>query len=873
MKNLNFKAFLPHLIAVAVFLIIALIVCRPGLDSDLVLKQQDITGWKGMSNQAAEYKEAHGHYPLWLSNMFSGMPAYQVIMEGGFSPLSYIDKIIQLGLPQPMNFFWLACICFYFMCICFGARPFAAVLGALGFAYCSFSPIIITAGHNSQMLALAYAPAVIGAVVLIFNKKYLAGFALATLFTSLQISQGHQQISYYLFLILLVLSVNYIIRALKEKQVGQLVKSLGLMVTAGVIAVAVNALILWTVFDYSKESKRGGQLVMKTAQKSSPASDKTTGLSKDYAFQWSYGRMETLTLMFPGVMGYGTHYAERDGEPYMFPQVGENSHVVTYMTEKLNVPSNAIDQISSYMSQQLYWGDQPFTNGPVYLGAVFCFLFIVGMFMLDNKHKWWILSACLLAVLLSWGKNLAGFNYFIFDHVPFYNKFRVPTMTLVIPQLLVPLLAALCVQKIADNNDPENWKLFRRGLFATATIFLLALIVYVNSDFSQENKDRTKKFDQAYQENDPASESKINQLNAQVVPMKDNRLYEDMVMNFKGNPDAKKNARQIVSEIRKDRAGFFGGDIMRSFIFVLIASIFIGIFVKKIVPLQVLLAGLILTSVIDLLSFDTKYLNEKSFDSKDKYESSEFPLSPADEQIKKDNDPDFRVFNLAGGDPFQESRTSYYHKSIGGYHPAKIGIYDDLATYQLSGNPNIEVLNMLNTKYVIQKQGNNLVASQNPGALGNAWFVKGVRFVKGPSDEMKALDKFSPRDTAVVDESFSKNLEGIEPADSSASIKLTSFDNDAITYQSSSNKKSLAIFSEIYYKDWKATIDGTPADVVKANYVLRGLVIPAGNHKIEFNFHPVSYYGGRLISNIANWLVVLILLGFLFFEIRKRKTA
>jgi hypothetical protein len=872
MKKFNFKAIVPHLIAVAVFLIVAVIFCKPALESGVVLKQSDISGWQGMSQQSFEYKAQHGHFPLWITNMFSGMPGYQVALEGSWSPLTIIDKTFQLWLPQPINFFFLACISFYFLCICLRIRPYAAILGALAYAYCSFSPIIITAGHNTQMLALGYAPAVLGGIILLFEKKYFAGFTLTALFTALQIGQSHQQISYYLFIVVVAMTIAYAIRLIKSQEIPHLLKSVGLMAVAGIIGVAVNALVLLTVYDFAKESKRGGQLIMdSSSKKESVTNGKTTGLSKEYAFQWSYGKEETLSLMFPGVMGYGMHYAVRDDESYMFPKVDEKSNVVKYMTEKLNVPENGIEQISGYMSQKLYWGAQPFTNGPVYLGAVICFLFIFGMFYLDNKHKWWILAVSIFGILLSWGNNLPGFNYFIFDHLPFYNKFRVPTMTLVIPQLLFPVIAALTLNKLMQNQDPKGWKKFRYGLMTTGLVFVLALMMYASSDFSQENKQRTSQFNQIYSSQDSTAQAKMANLNNTIAPLKDNQLYEEMIMNFRGSPDAMKSSREIVSALRKDRAGLFFSDIVRSFVYVLIAAGFIALYLKRKLNATLLIVGVTLTSLIDQLSFGMKYLNAKSFDSKELYESSEFPLTPADIEIQKDMDPNFRVFNMAGGDPFQESKTSYYHKSIGGYHPAKLGIYDDLATYQLSGSPNISVLNMLNTKYVIQRQGDNVVAAHNTGALGNAWFVKGIRFVNGPTEEMKAITNFNPKDTAVVDVKYKDIVNGITPADSASTIRMTTFDNDAITYEAVATGNHAAIFSEIFYKDWNAYIDGKPAKIFKANYVLRGLVIPAGKHKIEFKFEPALYFTGKTVSNITTWLVMVLLLTFIVFVIRKKR--
>ncbi len=706
----NYKNLLPHLIAIVIFLLVAIIFCKPALESDTILKQSDITGWQGMSHQSFQYKEIHGHFPLWATNMFCGMPGYQIAMEGAWSPLGYIDKAFQLWLPQPLNFFFLACISFYFLCICLRIKPYAAIAGALGFAYCSFSSIIITAGHNSQMAALAYAPAVIGAVILIYDKKYIAGFALTTLLTAMQLGQGHQQISYYLFLVLGAMTISYIIQFIKNKQTSHLIKSLVLIIAAGIIAVSTNALVLMTTYDYAKESKRGGQLVLdNNTKKNDVVKDgKTAGLSKEYAFQWSYGKMETFSLMFPGVNGYGSHFAERDGEQYIFPKLDEKSNLAKLLTEKLNVPEDQAANFALQQSRALYWGDQPFTGGPVYLGAVICFLFIFGMFYLDDKHKWWILAVSIFGILLSWGSHLPGFNYFMFDHLPLYNKFRVPTMTLVIPQLLFPVIAALALNKLLDNDDPKGWQSFKTTMIATAAVFALITLFYMNSDFSKENKARTSQLNSLYASNDPAMESKMNALDQNQRPEIDNQLYEGMLSTLKGNPDAQKTARDVVNALRKDRAGLLGSDILRSLAFVLVAMVFVFLYLKKKINALILIAGITLTSLIDLLGIGMKYMNDKSFDSKQNYESNEFPISPADKKIMDDKDPNFRVFNTAS---LEESKTSYYHKSIGGYHPAKLGIYDDLMTYQLNGSPNIAVLNMLNAKWVIQQQGNNTVAS------------------------------------------------------------------------------------------------------------------------------------------------------------------
>ena len=692
------------------------------------------------------------------------------------------------------------------------------------------------------MMALAYAPAVLGSVILLFDKKYILGFILTLLFTALQIAMNHQQISYYLFLVIGIMSVFFLFNAIKRKEIGHFVKVIGLAVGAGLIGTMVTAVALLPVYDFANHSKRGGQLVMEDTKKDNKIVDnKTKGLSKEYAFQWSYGRTESLSLMFPGIMSYGLHYAERDGEQYLFPKLDETSNVGQYLVEKLNVPEDQAANIAMSVTTDLYWGDQPFTNGPIYLGATICFLFIFAMFYLRGPHKWWILTASALAIFMAMGKNFSDLNNFLFDYLPLYNKFRVPTMTLVIPQLLFPLAAALVLEKLLLPHEADIMKKFKYTCIATGLVFGIALILYFNMDYSFENKRRTVAFSEILSTpNDPNIAARMDSLNRAEPPYKDNEVFEKFMMQSQGDPAI---PRGILTALRADRKATFGGDILRSFIFVLITAGLIFLYLKKKVNATLVLVGVGLATLIDLLGIGSKYLNNYSFQSKDLYEASEFPLSDADKAILQDKDPNYRVFNTTGGNPFEESRTSYYHKSIGGYHPAKLGIYDDLVSYQLSGSPNPEVINMLNTKYIIQRnqQTNATLAIPNPYALGNAWFVKAVKYVKGPVEEMKALDEFNAKDTAIIDESFRTQVGSIVPADSTATIRQVYFDNDTIRYESNSSGNHLAVFSEIYYKDWNAYIDGKPAPVIKANYVLRALTVPAGKHNIEFRFEPENF--------------------------------
>jgi len=864
MKQLNLKKMMPHLIAVAIFLLVTVIFCKPALEPGVVTQQSDVTAVESMKHQSEVYKEQHGIYPLWITSMFSGMPAYNIIFDGPVSPMNYINKAFQFWLPKPLNFFFLSCICFYIFCMCIRLRPYIAVMGSIAFAFSTYNPILVVAGHDTKLLALAYAPALLGAILLLFDKKYFAGFILTALFADLHLMQNHQQISYYLLIIIIILTLFFMVKWIKEKDLLSGAKAIGLGLLAAILAVMINAIILFPVYDFAKYSKRGGQLVMdsKAATKDDKTSgNKTTGLSRDYAFQWSNDKIESFTLMFPGIAGYGSYFSQRDGEYNIFPTLDETSSVGAYLTEKLNLPETQANEFAANLSGKIYWGGKPFTTGPAYVGAVVCILFILGMFLLDNKHKWWILTASTLGIILAMGKYLPGINNFLFDYLPMYNKFRTPEMALVIPQLLFPILAVLTVAKIIDGDKKVTIKHLKWGVAASIAVFVVAGALYFSLDYSKENKQRTSAINAAFAVQDSTLNGKLQQINQQYEAESDNRIYEDLLYQSKGDSQI---AKGIINALKKDRESFFRTDILRALLFSLLTIGFIVLFLYNKINSTILMIALPILVAADLLPFGMHYVNEKSFDAIEKYQASQFSPSEADKEILKDKDPNYRVFNLSGGDPFQDSKPSYFHKSIGGYHPAKIGIYDDLATYQLSGQPNPAVLNMLNTKYIIQKSadGKNEMAYPNPGALGNCWFVKGVNFVSGPLQEMKALSDFNPIDTAIVDNEFKPIVTGFVAADSNASIKQLAFDNMAVKYESNSNAANLAVFSEIFYKDWNAYIDGQLVPIAKANYVLRALVIPAGKHSIDFKFEPKVYNISYTISMITSWLLLVLLLWF-----------
>lgn len=867
MKQINFKKLLPHGVAIIIFLIVTVIFCKPALESGVVLQQGDVTAVESMKHQSEQYKEKHGTYPLWITSMFSGMPAYNIVFEGPKSPFSVINSAFQLWLPKPLNFFFLSCICFYIFCLCIKIRPYLGIFASLGFAFATYNPILVVAGHDTKLLAMAYAPALIGSIILLFDRKYITGSVLTALFASLHLYQNHQQISYYLFLIIGIMTLFYLVRWVKEKQLAGGIKSLGLAIAAAAIAVMVNAILLFPVYDFAKDSKRGGQLVMDSKNDNKGGDkvekNKTKGLSRDYAFQWSNDKTESLSILFPGVTGYGSYFSQREGEYNVFPNLGEKSNVAAYLAEKLNMPEDQAANIASNLSGRLYWGGKPFTTGPAYQGAVICFLFVLGMFLLDGKHKWWILTASLLGIILAMGKYFPSLNNLFFDYLPFYNKLRTPEMALIIPQILFPMLAVMGIDKLIDMDKEVALKKLKQASIAIGAIFVLAAGIYFTSDYSKENKKRTAAVSAAFAAQDSTINNKLQQINQQYESETDNRIFEELLYQSKGDASV---AKGVLTALRKDRQSFYGGDIMRALLFTILTLALVGLFVYRKINSTFLLVGLPLLVAIDLIPFGMHYLNEKSFETEDRYKANEFSPSEADQLIMKDNDPNFRVFDMTGGDPFQDAKPSYFHRSIGGYHPAKLGIYDDLATYQLSGQLNPGVLNMLNTRYIIQK-GENGKASVIPNvqALGPCWLVKGVKFVNGPVEEMKALDNFDPADTAVIDQSFKSIIGSFAPADSASSIKQTAVDNMAIKYESNNTAAHLAVFSEIFYKDWNAYIDGKQVPIAKANYVLRALVIPAGKHSIDFKFEPKVFNTSYRITSIAGWLMFVILLAYLVY--------
>jgi len=826
----------PHVTVIVLFVVIAAIYCKPALEGK-VLQQTDIIHWKGVAQQSFEYKEKYGHLPLWTNSMFSGMPAYLVAMERTSAiSLSYLHTVLTLGLPKPVSFFFLACLVFYIMCLALRINPWISAGCAIAYAYASFDPVIIAVGHDSQMLSLAYAPGVLAGLFMLYDKKYWAGTALTLTFSGLLIAQTHQQIVYYTLLVIGAIGIAYAVKCIREKQIKHLIIANALAIAAIAGGFASNALMYLTTYEFSKESMRGGktEITINPDGTKKPAG----GLDKEYAFGWSYGKGETFTLIVPALYGGSNTGKEITG----------SSKFVDKLTEVGIPEDNALQMANNYA----YWGALPFTQGTVYLGAIMCFLFIAGLFYIKSWHKWWIAAIVVVAIFLSWGKNFSAFNNFMFDYFPFYNKFRAPTMALVIPQLAFPVMAGLALQQILFEiiSKETLWKNFKLTAYVSGAIIILLAGFYFTADFKG-----------------PEDNTKIKE-----------RFAGMMLQSAQGQqptPEMQQKATQfgqsLVKAIEEDRKGLLGADLLRSALLIGAAMALIGLFIRGKIKAPVVIAGVLLLSSYDVLAVGRRYLNNDSFIEESDYEGN-FTPTAADNSIKADPGY-FRVFDQTGGDPFSDARASYFHNSLGGYLAARLGLYQDLMDNQLRKG-NKAVYNMLNTKYIIQQNPANgqPVASLNADAFGPCWLVKNIHYVKDGNEEMKALDSINLKENAIVQDKY-KNLVTVAPMfDSTASLKLLRNANDTIVYTSSAKTNQFAVFSEIYYdKGWNAFVDGKKTDYLRVDYALRGLPLPAGNHTIEFKFEPQSYKTGNTLALVASLAAYLLLLVAGWMEWKKMK--
>ena len=821
-----FKSALPHIIAVAIFAIVAIIYCKPALEGK-VLQQSDITQWKGMAQDAFSYKEKYGYTPLWSNSMFGGMPAYQTTGVGGFEySVGWIDQLLTLRLAEPISLFFLASLCFYFLAQVLGFNTIISVIGALGYSYATYNPIIVTVGHITKMHSIAYLPLFIASLLVLYQKKYLLGGTLTSIATVLLIQGNHIQIDYYGVLIAIIMSIYFLIIWIKNKEYAHILKTLGIGLTAGIIGLAVNAPLLLSTYEYGKESIRGGsKLITKDSKTTS------SGLNKDYALSYSMYKSEPLVLMFPHIYGGASD-----------PNAIDPAKSKAIETLQQMQPEVA-QQLQSFLS--FYWGGIGFTAGPPYVGVIICFFALLGFSVKNNKHKWWIAATIILSFLLSAGSYFESFNVFILNNIPFYNKFRAPSMIMVIPTLLLGIMALYGMAEISTETSLKNIiTKYKLSFILTGLILLSVLSIYFTSDFKSD------------------SERNLIEQIAKIPDANQRSVFETP-------------ARDLVNAIATDRKGMIEGDVVKFFIYIVLIFALVFLAIKKVINQTVLLVAFGILSMIDLFQVNLKYLNADTFIEANENENA-FALSPIDIALKKDTSQ-YRVLDMRGGinNAFNGGAiVAYNHKTVGGYHAAKLSIYQDLIENQWYKFPNcMPTMNMLNTKYVITGNlANDTIP--NKDALGNVWFVKGIQVEKGPAEVMKRLDSFNPKDTAVIEEKDKiESLSSLE-YDENASIALVNNKNDEINYTSSSTKKQLAVFSEIYYNlGWKAYIDNVETPIVKANYVLRGLVVPAGNHAIRFEFKPITIKNSIVASTYASILLWLSIAAMLLIAFRNKQKS
>lgn len=824
------KSSLPHLLAIFIFAIVAIVYCKPALEGK-VLQQSDITQWKGMAQDGLKYSEQYGTTPLWTKNMFGGMPAYQITGIPGIPfSIGMLDNLLTLKLAEPIGLFFLASLCFYFLSQVLGFSTLIGIVGGLAYSYATYNPIIVVVGHITKMHTIAYLPFFIGAILLIFQKKYFTGSVLTAIATALFVQTNHLQINYYGLIIVLGMSIFYLVQWIKEKEYTHILKTIGFSLVAGLMGLAVNAMMLFGTAEFGKSTIRGGSAL---ATKDSKISN--TGLNKDYALSYSMFLSEPLVMAFPHIYGGSSDPNIVD------PSKSKAIEVLQQMQPEVG------QQLQSFL--QFYWGGIGFTAGPPYVGILICFFACIGFGSNKNPNRWWMGAVIIVSILLAAGSYFESFNLVVLEYLPLYNKFRAPSMILVIPTLLIGILAMYGISAtLKSNNFKQFIQEHKTGWIALVLVFFAVFAIYFTADFKSEGEKQL--MSQIMQIQDP------NQKAAFEVP-----------------------ARDLVNAIGEDRKNFIEADLIRSFIFIGLTFLLIFLFIKKSIQETVFLIGIGLLVMIDIFQINLQYLKPSQFVEATENESV-FALTPLDNALLKDTS-NYRVLDLRRGvsSAFNEGAImAYHHQLVGGYNPAKLSIYQDLIENQWYNFPNcLPTLNMMNTKYIIS---GNMASDTipNPDALGNAWFVKGIEYKKSPREVMDHLTFFNPKDTAVIEEQDkTAALEGLQ-VDTTASIQLVKNQNDVVYYTATTNAKQLAVFSEVYYKEgWKAYIDNKEAPIVKVNYVLRALVVPAGTHNIKFEFKPTTLTNARHIASISSfllWLALIALIGMTLKQwMNKQKTV
>ena len=825
------KKFFPDIIAIAAFILISFIYFAPAVMDGRVITQHDSLAAIGQGQEQRDYMARHdGERTRWNLSMFGGMPSYQMSPTYDSSkPQDFAKKAYQLFLPDYVFLVFIMLLGFYILMRSFNASPLISALGAIIWAFSSYFFIIIAAGHIWKFITLAYIPPTIAGLVYVYRKKYLLGGFLVMLFVAFQISSNHIQMSYYFFFLMFFMVIAFLAEAIREKKITDFLKSTAVVAVAGLIGVAANASNLYHTWEYSKETMRGkSELSHHGAENKS-----SNGLERDYITAWSYGVGETWTLLVPNTKGGAS------------VPISENAKAM----EKARPEYREL-----YRQVGQYWGDQPGTSGPVYVGAFVLMLFILGLFVVKGPMKWALLAGTIFSILLSWGKNFMPLTDFFIDYVPMYNKFRTVSSILVVAEFTIPLLAALAVKEIIQK--PETLKNNMKQLYISlgltggfALLFAMAPKLFFSSFISN---------------------SEMQAL--QSLPAE--------------------HVQAVIANLTDMRVAMFSADAWRSFFVIAIGTVLLWLFLNKKIKAEWVVAGILLLCLADMWDVNKRYLNDADFTPKSNQQQL-FTKSKTDEFILQDTTQYYRVLNMATS-TFNDGVTPYYHKVIGGYHAAKLRRYQDIIDVYLSKEmgalqqdiistqgtldsvnaDGYKVLNMLNPKWIIMPAQGGTVPVENPYAMGNAWFVDNIRFANNADEEIDALSTMNLHNEAVADKKYEPVLQGfiVSAADSASTIRLADYDSNFITYAVDAKKDELAVFSEIYYpKGWKITIDGKPANMLRANYTLRALPIPAGKHTVEFRFDPTSIKVTDAVAYIA-LLVMLLTAGWLVWrEVKSQK--
>ena len=829
------KKCLPDAIVIVIFAVISFAYFFVPVSQGKILFRHDSQASVGLGQELTQYEQRTGEVTRWTNSVFSGMPTYQISPSyNSTDGLSAVMSAYHLWLPDYVWFIFAYLLGFYILLRAFNFRQSLAALGSIIWAFSSYFLIIIAAGHLWKVMALAYLPPMIGGVVLAYRGKYLWGFIVTAVFTAFEIKANHVQMTYYYLFIVLFMVIAYLVQAIREKRLQHFFKASGILIAAALIGIAINISNLYHTWEYQKESMRGKSELTKA----NSANQTSSGLDRDYITQWSYGIDETLTLLVPDAKGGAS------------VPLSQNA---TAMAKANPEVENMLPQLYEAIPQ--YFGTQPGTSGPVYVGAFVLFLFVLGLFIVKTPIKWALLAATALSILLSWGHNFMGFTNFFLDYVPMYAKFRTVASILVIAEFTIPLLSALALKRIVDEPTvlTKNMKYVYASLALTAGVALaIALMPSMMGPFVSDQE-------------------------------------RQMLSGIQGmTPDVQ---NMMLSSIATMRGAIVSADAWRSIVIIIIGVAMLLLFKAQKIKAIYLIVGISALCLIDLWQVDKRYLNDEMFVPKSERDTPQ-QATATDLQILKDKSLSYRVLNFASG-AFNENNTSYFHKSIGGYHPAKLRRYQEMidkyiapemqtamqaiankggVMSEVDGRKLFPILNMLNAKYfIVPLQGNATTSIQNPYAQGNGWFVDKLTYVADANAEYAGVGKIDVSHEAVADKKFEPILGQTQTNDSTARVVLTKYEPNNMTYTVNSTKGGVVVFSEVYYPGWTATIDGQPAELGRVNYILRALNVKAGKHEVVLDFHPTSISTTETIAYAALIVLLLAICVAIYSEKKKQK--